>query len=293
LNFPYQHYISFEPISPAPLFEHQKQLNPQPVVSKSSWFGAANFPLEDLPPAALSAVVNVSAAAAATNATPQTAKLFLKEAETIAAASKHLKWMAPSRDEDLNAVPPKMEEAAIIGMDEHQEMIRPLIDNIQGGRERGLVIHKLFEEVLNGETPMQESALSARADELLKDLGIKSSPSSSDGLSSVEIAHAVLKGLNVPEVAAVRERLIPECPVTSAQTEGQEEFATCGIADAVAITADGNPELVIDWKSDVTPTPTRIDTYKGQVTAYLKATKIRRGLIVFVTSGRIVDVRAD
>jgi exodeoxyribonuclease-5 len=155
------------------------------------------------------------------------------------------------------------------------------------------VIHKLFEEVLNGETPMQESALSTRADELLKDLGIKSSPSSSDGFSPVEIANAVLKGLNVPEVAAVRDRLMPECPVTSAQTEGQEEFATCGIADALAITANGNPELVIDWKSDVTPTPTLIETYKGQVTAYLKATKIRRGLIVFVTTGRIVEVRAD
>ena len=46
--------------------------------------------------------------------------------------------------------------------------------------------------------------------------------------------------------------------------------------------------VVIDWKSDVQPTPEIIEHYRGQVRAYLDMTGAERGLIVLVTSGEIL-----
>jgi hypothetical protein len=42
----------------------------------------------------------------------------------------------------------------------------------RGGRERGLVVHKLIEEVLTGETPEQAEALETRARTLLLQLDV-------------------------------------------------------------------------------------------------------------------------
>ncbi len=67
---------------------------------------------------------------------------------------------------------------------------------------------------------------------------------------------------------------------------------TAGIADAVAIDERGRIEAVVDWKSDVAPAPAQVDIYRGQVLDYLAATGARRGLIVFMTSGRVERVRS-
>lgn len=48
---------------------------------------------------------------------------------------------------------------------------------------------------------------------------------------------------------------------------------------------DGKPRVVIDWKSDVQPTPEIIEHYRAQVRNYLDMTGTERGLIVLVTSG--------
>ncbi|MNY76439.1 hypothetical protein D3C86_2160180 [compost metagenome] len=66
-----------------------------------------------------------------------------------------------------------------------------------------------------------------------------------------------------------------------------------GIADAVSFAPDGKPQVVIDWKSDVDPAPETIDHYRAQVGQYLAMTGALRGLIVMVTSGRIVEVRIN
>lgn len=46
-------------------------------------------------------------------------------------------------------------------------------------------------------------------------------------------------------------------------------------------------DMVVDWKSDVDPTPKQIEIYRGQVRDYLKACGADAGLIVFLTSGRV------
>ena len=47
---------------------------------------------------------------------------------------------------------------------------------------------------------------------------------------------------------------------------------------------------MIDWKSDVDPTPETLDHYRAQVRAYLDITGAERGMVVFVTPGTTVPV---
>jgi exodeoxyribonuclease-5 len=65
---------------------------------------------------------------------------------------------------------------------------------------------------------------------------------------------------------------------------------TAGVADAVTLSTDGRPEVVVDWKSDVAPSPEILDHYRSQVRSYLDVTGGLRGLVVLLTSGRVIQV---
>ena len=75
--------------------------------------------------------------------------------------------------------------------------------------------------------------------------------------------------------------------------EEQDLTLTAGIADAIAADDTGRIEVVVDWKSDVSPGQAETEQYRGQVGDYLAATGAQRGLIVFMTPGRVVEVLAD
>ena len=51
-----------------------------------------------------------------------------------------------------------------------------------------------------------------------------------------------------------------------------------------------NPDVVIDWKSDVDPSLETLEHYRAQVRAYLDMTGANLGLIVAVTTGAIMEV---
>jgi hypothetical protein len=63
-----------------------------------------------------------------------------------------------------------------------------------------------------------------------------------------------------------------------------------GVADAVAACDGGVVDLVVDWKSDVAPTQDAVDHYRQQVETYRVLVGAERGLVVFVTSGRVETV---
>ena len=100
----------------------------------------------------------------------------------------------------------------------------------------------------------------------------------------------VARTLGLPEIAAVRPRLVPELPVYGLSQSDDVDIATFGIVDALCIGTDGKPELVIDWKSDVNPNAAASDHYRSQVRRYLDVTGIARGIVVFVTSGTILQI---
>ena len=161
---------------------------------------------------------------------------------------------------------------------------------IQGGRERGLILHKLMEEVLTGETTEDVTALQARAAGLLTQMGVPDAENAAFGPSSAEMATTVQRTLQLPDVVALRPRLLPELWVYASVLADQKLSLTAGIADAVATDAEGRVDAVIDWKSDVDPRPEQIQIYRAQVRDYLTATGAQLGLIVFLTSNQVERV---
>ena len=161
---------------------------------------------------------------------------------------------------------------------------------IQGGRERGLIIHKLFEEVLTGETAETAPALQTRAETLIRALGRSVMEDPAQGLAPAELAGCVVRTLALPVIAALRPRLTPEFPVYASVLNEAKEEVTVGIADAIAFGSDGTPEVVVDWKSDIDPAPETVEHYRAQVRAYLDVIEAERGLVVMATSGVVIPV---
>ena len=220
----------------------------------------------------------------------QTREAFAAEAAAIAARGHRIVWRAPSRDEGDSGPVFREEARTILDTDGDGAPSQDATPAVQGGRERGLVLHKSIEEVLTGETGETVPDLVARAECLIRDMGYASSEDPAEGLAPAELAGCVLRALALPEIAALRPRLLPEYPVySSVEVDGQED-ASAGIVDAIAFGPDGEPEVVVDWKSDVDPAPEMLEHYRSQVRAYLDMTGAGRGLIVLMTSGTIVSV---
>ena len=221
----------------------------------------------------------------------QTREVFAAEAAAIAERTRSIVWRTPSRDEGA-AHPVVREEAPTILVTDGDGAPADgaAATTVQGGRERGLILHKLIEEVLTGETGGSPPELRTRAEILIRALDRPVGDDPAEGLAPTELADCVVRALSLPEIADLRHRLTPELPVfRSDRTDAQEE-ATAGIVDAIAFDAEGAPEVVIDWKSDIDLSPETVDHYLDQIRAYLEMTGAKRGLIVAVTSGTIFRV---
>jgi len=258
--------------------------------SKSAWIGLVDLSLAALPGLDASHLPAGFTATAAGAANAQTRASFAAEAETIAAGQRRLSWLAPSRDENAAGSVLREEESALWtgSTDDPPEL--DAVAPVQGGRERGLILHKLMEEVLIGETPEAEAVLAERAADLIRALGRSPVADPATGLSAQELAACVIRTLALPDIVALRPGLLAEFPVYAAQAVNGVETATAGIADALTLTAEGLPAVVVDWKSDVAPAPGTLDHYRAQVRAYLDVTSAERGLIVLMTSGAVIPV---
>lgn len=258
---------------------------------KSAWISLLDLSLADLPALDITHLPREVGEAAIGEGNHQTRESFAAEAAAITESHRSLTWLAPSRDES-RAGPVLTPEAAEIGAsrDAHQPDDEADLPSIQGGRERGLILHKLFEEVLTGETAEECIALTDRARSLIVALGHSPVENPSNGLAAEELAACVARTLALPEIAELRPRLVAELPVYSSVLLEGDEHATTGVADVIAMSEDGEPQVVIDWKSDVLPTPEIIDHYRAQVRAYLDMTGAPRGLIVMVSSGKVIAV---
>jgi ATP-dependent exoDNAse (exonuclease V) beta subunit len=219
-----------------------------------------------------------------------------REAARIAAARRVIAWRSPSRHEMPAAEPPSGRDEIFADASVHAEQLPPapesdgVASTIRGSRERGLVVHKLLEEVLTGEIPEQAEALEARARALLAQLGAPEAARPEDGPYAPELAATVSRALAVPEIAARRTRLVPEMTVFSAATDDERTTYVGGVADAVSVQPSGAVDLVVDWKTDVNPTAQQMELYRAQLRDYLAATGAEEGLLVFVTTGELVRV---
>lgn len=259
--------------------------------SKSAWIGLVDLSLAELPCLDASHLPPDIATADAGAGNVQTRATFAAEAEAITTRQTRLTWLAPSRDENASGAVLREEEAGIwTGSADDQPLELEAAISVQGGRERGMILHKLMEEVLTGETDADSAALIERAGNFISALGRSPVADPATGLSAEELAGCVVRTLALPEIAALRPGLLPEFPVYGARAVDGEETATAGIADALTVTAEGRPAVVVDWKSDVNPDPQTLDHYRSQVRAYLDMTGAERGLIVLMTTGAMINV---
>ena len=259
--------------------------------ASTAWVSIVNLALRDLPALDVDRQppeVNVVDAEPENN---QSRAEFAAEAVLIEEHRRDIVWRVPSRDEG-SAGPVVREEVPkiLITDGDGAPTERESAANIQGGRERGIVLHKIIEEVLTGETAETTPTLVARAETLIRTLGRPVVDDPALGLAPAELADCVVRALSLPEVATLRPGLLPEFPLyASSVTEAHEEV-TVGIADAVGIAPDGTPRVVVDWKSDVDLAPETVQHYRAQMRAYLDATGAEFGLVVAVTSGTVISV---
>ena len=162
------------------------------------------------------------------------------------------------------------------------------VEPVEGGRVRGLILHKLMEEVLGEGLADTEEALHARARQLNADLA---SEADAHPLDAAELARTVRTTLGLPEVAAVRDRLVPEVPVygtvAGASADGDP---VGGRADAIAFSGR-QADVVVDWKSDLAPSDAQTEAHVDQLRLYLAATGAQLGLVVYMSLGWVRTVR--
>jgi exodeoxyribonuclease-5 len=208
--------------------------------------------------------------------------VFEREATLIGAGTHRIKRITPHLAEVGNQ---DLGEGVVLSPDETEATILPSAP--RGSLARGLILHKLLEEVLTGELQDDAASLVERATVLGRELA--NSPGGAD-FNPQEAAQSVRRGLALPEIQAVRDTLIPECWISNSITASGAEQVTVGIADAVTYGSDGQVSLVVDWKSDVRPTPMVKAGYRAQVASYLLATGAKTGLVVFLSTGHIESV---
>lgn len=282
------------------------------VVDDGWWCRVVDLATESLPELALperSTPVPGTSAAPVASAAPGTVnevtrERFELEAARVRRASRTLDWQSPSRlpdDEASPLDPPRPREEG--GGDRVDADVWPVPAPILRGR----VLHALMQEVLGGELGEAGGAIARRAGVLVARLGGDVPDDDRDRLHPAVLEADVRRGLAVPDVAALRDRLVPEVPVyayeeveperSDARTQpseaGQAAVVTVGIADAVAFADDGSAELVVDWKGDAEPPPERIARYVAQVRRYLEVLGAPRGMLVFLASGAVVEVARE
>ncbi len=211
-------------------------------------------------------------------ANAQDAATFAAETALIVAAAPPITWLRPS---DHDADRAQSVEVVAETLDEENEAWI-----VSGGRRRGLVLHKLIEEILEEGLAETAPALAARAGELAAQL---LPPGQADeSLQDVEeLAQTVLRTLALPDVAALRPRLSAELPIYAMIGDAGEAQPMAGRADAVAWNEAGAIEAVIDWKSDIAPGPTQMADHVDQVRLYLAATGAPRAALVYMSLGLV------
>jgi ATP-dependent exoDNAse (exonuclease V) beta subunit len=264
---------------------------------QNDWFSLLNADLTQIPTFDAAALARPATAAAEEMANGEDQATWEAESAVIAATRRSIVWRGPSHhDGPAGEKPWLSDEGVFVSEGTLSESIStetPREDErvaVRGGRERGLMVHKLLEEVLMGETEEGANTLELRARTLLSELGVTEAGRAEDGPHAPELAASVRRALGIAEVAALRPRLLPEMTVFSAEPAGHGTIYVGGVADAVAFDGGKNVDVVVDWKTDVEPTAEVVNLYREQVRDYLAATGGKNGLLVFVTSGRVERV---
>lgn len=215
----------------------------------------------------------------------QDADTFRAQREAVLSAPRAITWAAPSRHEWSPATADVHDPADLVSA---RTNLDPYA-GIEGGAERGIILHKLMEEVLNGETGDGYEELKERAETLSRQF-LSSCGREIADLIPDEMARTVRRTLELPLVRELRPRLLPEVATVGSWGDAEQETVMYGMMDTAAVLPDGTIDATIDWKSDVRPNTSATRGYVRQVTDYIEVNEIARGYIVYMTTGQVVEI---
>ncbi|WP_032908029.1 UvrD-helicase domain-containing protein [Mesorhizobium sp. LNHC252B00] len=252
-----------------------------PQASKDSWFSSIDLRQQDIPELDLSSFARRETPGRVSRPNEQSSDIFAAEQQSVEGSAPPIVWRRPS-EHDADRLSDPLDR--VVRSETHAEHL----EVVGAGARRGVILHKLMEELLTGELAVELGASVSRALELLEQL----MPDVDEGEPRPdpnEMGATALRGLALPQIAELRPNLVPEIAIWSHDEVG----LIAGRADALAIIED-RVDAAIDWKSDVNPSPAVREAHAQQLRDYLSATGARRGAIVYLTSGEIAWVqRAD
>jgi ATP-dependent exoDNAse (exonuclease V) beta subunit len=256
-----------------------------PHTSSKSWTAILHDPYQELPELDVSALPIRPLPPLADGGNEQTSEVFANQQRAIANDLRHVSWVRPSLD-DVDRL--SMSEFLV---SEAQDGIE-VPAAIGAGQLRGLLLHKMLEEILTGELADETHAFVSRARDLLAQL-TASNASSSSLPDADELAATITRALGLSDIAQFRHGLVPELSVFGTLLEGHER-SVAGRADAVFV-EHGEPQIVFDWKSDIQPSVTDIAAHAAQLRIYMRTTKVSRGALVYLSSGKLhwLSIEAD
>ena len=245
-----------------------------PQASKDSWFSSIDLRQYDIPELDLSSFARRETQPPASRPNEQSSDVFAAEQRSVEESAPPVVWRRPS-EHDADRLGDPLD--GVVTSESHIEHL----EVVGAGARRGVILHKLMEELLTGELAGELDAGVSRARELLDQL-ISDVDEDKPRPDPNEMGAAALRGLALPQIAYLRAHLVPEIAIW-----GHDELGLiAGRADALAITED-RVDAAIDWKSDVNPTPAVREAHVQQLHDYLSATGAARGAIVYLTSGEI------
>jgi ATP-dependent exoDNAse (exonuclease V) beta subunit len=248
-----------------------------PQASKYSWFNSINLRQHNLHELNLSGFREKIVRPAIRQKNVQSADVFAAEQRLVEESAAPVVWRRPS-DHDQDRLGDPVDTVVVADtIPEHMEVVG-------AGAVRGIILHKLMEELLTGELEANTDATVSRAGTLLLQLlaGVGYEQPRPD---PSEMAETALRTLALPEISTLRPYLVPELAIWATG----DDYLVAGRADALAVRGQ-QVDVAIDWKSDVTPTPAVRSAYAGQLRDYLAATGAERGALVFLSLGEIAWV---
>ena len=247
--------------------------------SQASWARVVNLQTSRLPEIDLAALTPTPRARPAPDPNPQTAEVFAAEAAVVAAGAAPIVWRRPSDHDSDRAELGEVEAGD--GTDDLLEVPRPA----GAGRVRGILLHKLMEEMVTGELSTHGPAVVARAIELSAEL--RALEAGEEGHPDpAECAATALRARELPEMVSLWPSLQAEVPLFATDADG---VLVAGRADALSL-VDGRVNIVVDWKSDVDPGPHERASHIGQLAAYMRITGALRGALVYLSRDEVVWV---
>jgi CRISPR-associated exonuclease Cas4 len=214
-------------------------------------------------------------------ASDQSASIFADERDRIELLNPRIEWRRPSlADVDREL----LDRATIdVGTSEGDSEIEAVV--VGAGALRGIILHKLMEELLTGLLTPDLTHLTDRASTLTKEAIVAAATIPDPS----ELAATALRTFSHEKLKPYIAKLVPEIPLFGARSD---TVLVSARADAIAFEG-GVPVAAFDWKSDVAPTPDDHDAYASQLLEYLELIRAQKGAVVYMTSGDVRWVQHD